>query len=358
MPNQAPLTYWQKTGYRYTDLNSVWQEIKNDLLAAKVTLDPVKGAIIECSKRVVDEQAGHFPIILAVMKRFLPNWREPRKRTSVIFCLEDGFWFAKGKLSYRAPIFAWGKYCYDNQTLLMPDSEFFETDAYKDTLAEIFEHETKFPWEKKKNKVFWRGATSGVMMRTDRWETEPRVLLAKVSQKINDPDKLDAWFGRVVDYGDPEITARPEKAGLVRDFRPLKEFFEHRYLIYIDGMHCAWPMHYLTLASHCAVLKVERPFEQWYYRRLKPWVHYIPVDDKLLHFEELLEWVFAHSQECYEIAENGHQFMKNITLESAEQEFYELLNNILDCQQDETPKNIDIPIAEIGKTGDGPLLAT
>lgn len=334
MLNDDALTYWRRTGYTDKQVLDVWLEISDDLLAALIIFDPERGATITLSQKVAKTGQGHAPFVEHFLSRQFKKWKGERPEGAVIFLLEDGMWTGRASFSRRCPIFAHGKSIFDNQTLLMPDAMFLEMRAYEDTMNEIREHEKLWPWEKKRKKIFWRGANSGPGMRGDNWRASPRIKLAELSKQINNPDILDAWIGKAVDYGDEEITNRVVKAGYVKDFVPLKHFFENRYLVYIEGEHCTWPMHFYTLSSGCAVLKVESVNEQWYYNQLRPWTHYIPVEPSLRDMKEVIEWVFAHDQDCRQIAKNATAFMKTLEFERVEEEFKELILNVLRCRRE------------------------
>jgi len=53
----------------------------------------------------------------------------------------------------------------------------------------------------------------------------------------------------------------------------------YKYQIDIDGFSSSWVGFFLKLLSGSPVLKVKSEFgyRQWYYRRLIPWVNYVPV---------------------------------------------------------------------------------
>ena len=71
--------------------------------------------------------------------------------------------------------------------------------------------------------------------------------------------------------------------------------------------------------------KVESPYEQWYYRRLKPWLHYLPVTKDLSNLESLFAWAEANPVLAQGVAERGRQAAKSIFSSDA------LLDAILDA---------------------------
>ena len=59
----------------------------------------------------------------------------------------------------------------------------------------------------------------------------------------------------------------------------------------VDGNSNAWSSFFWKLRSGSVTLKVESPFEQWYYGRLKPWVHYVPVAANLSDVDRAIDYV-------------------------------------------------------------------
>ena len=46
-------------------------------------------------------------------------------------------------------------------------------------------------------------------------------------------------------------------------------------------------------------------FRSWYYDRLEPWRHYVPVAADLSDLVERIEWCRGHTAECRAIAQAG-----------------------------------------------------
>jgi hypothetical protein len=67
----------------------------------------------------------------------------------------------------------------------------------------------------------------------------------------------------------------------------------------------------------CCVIKVQPPanFRQWYYDRLEPWRHYVPVKADMSDQLDQIAWCRAHPAECEAIAQRGAQLAHALTLE-------------------------------------------
>ena len=91
---------------------------------------------------------------------------------------------------------------------------------------------------------------------------------------------------------------------------------KYKYQIDVDGEVNAWSALYWKLYSRSVVLKVESHFEQWYYKDLKPWIHYVPVAANLSDFYDIVDWVLTHDKECEKIALSGRMFASQLTYAS------------------------------------------
>src|SRR5262249_30353973 len=89
-----------------------------------------------------------------------------------------------------------------------------------------------------------------------------------------------------------------------------------KHALDIDGFSNAWSNLFTRLLFGCCVLKVESRygFRQWYYDRLKPWQHYIPVAADLSDLAERVDWARAHDRACQEIAEAGRRLALTMTM--------------------------------------------
>ena len=104
-----------------------------------------------------------------------------------------------------------------------------------------------------------------------------------------------------------------------RIFRPpvtILRQANYRYLIDIDGVANAWGFFEKLLLGVC-VLKVQSPFEQWYYGQLSEWRHFVPVRADLRDLAIQIEWCREHPRQIREIAEEGQHFALEHSFEIA-----------------------------------------
>ena len=56
-------------------------------------------------------------------------------------------------------------------------------------------------------------------------------------------------------------------------------------------------------------------YRQWYYDRIKPWEHFVPVQGDMTDLAEKVDWVRNHDREAEEIARRGQSLARSMTLE-------------------------------------------
>lgn len=153
------------------------------------------------------------------------------------------------------------------------------------------------PWENKRSFALWRGG----LTRAVRYD------LVKLS--LTHPEVLDARFSSY-----PSDAAMEE--GVLGNRVSWKEFCSCKYLPYVDGVMCAAPALQSRLLSGSLTFKPDSEEIQWFYRAIKPHVHYVPVKSDLSDLIEKILWAKDHDEECRQIAERACQFAKENLLYS------------------------------------------
>ena len=221
---------------------------------------------------------------------------------------EPGRFIAKNHGTNIFPIFdkkvlAFGRHKNDPYTTLLPDADFMRTKGYTELLKEIDVKDTTV-WEEKRNVMFWRGGfrskgyrcyNSSDASTADAYKSQRRLLVDYgVSKKTLNP--LTEWI-------DTEFSKTTDKS----------EFLKYKYMIDVDGEVNAWSALWWKLYANCVVFKVDSHYEQWYYKDIHPWVHYIPVKGDLSDIEEMYNWAINNDKKCMEINKNATNFIKKMT---------------------------------------------
>ena len=91
-----------------------------------------------------------------------------------------------------------------------------------------------------------------------------------------------------------------------------------RGIMDIDGNANAWTGCQWKMNSNSVVLKVASRCHQWYYHKLKPWEHYIPVTATLSDLKEKVNYVIDHANDAklLTIQQKSTEVMQSLTLSS------------------------------------------
>jgi len=196
--------------------------------------------------------------------------------------------------------------CSRADTLLMPDHHFANSEGYADLRRRAGD---ALAWHERRDVVFWRGASNGRPFGPAKFYQ--RLELCRRARDSAFADRLDIGMTDLAGIFDESQRAGAEV--LVKPFVPNADFLLYRYQIDIDGWSNSWAL-LEKLIMGSTVLKVETSFgyRQWFYDRLIPWRHYVPLRADLADFDEKLAWLFAVPEEARKIAQAGQALAAEI----------------------------------------------
>ncbi|XP_038659704.1 protein O-glucosyltransferase 1 [Scyliorhinus canicula] len=150
----------------------------------------------------------------------------------------------------------------------------------------------KWPWQKKVSKGFFRGSRTSS-------ERDPLILLSREEPLLVDAEytKNQAWKSEKDTLGKP-----PAKE------IPLVDHCKYKYLFNFRGVAASFRFKHLFLCGSL-VYHVGNDWLEFFYPQLKPWVHYIPVNQDLSNIRELLQFFQDNDHLAREVAERGRQFI-------------------------------------------------
>jgi len=220
--------------------------------------------------------------------------------------------------------------------ILIPDAAYLSHAGYHH-FRKTYNHNW-IPWRERLSTVLWRGTANGPLpaLRTDDpedWRWLPRALLCQRAAMLSGKFPIDAKITGIDEYF--RRPNSPSVVGIERFVGPRidwAEYGRYRYTIDIDGWANSWVGLFQKLLCGSTVLKVESPngFRQWYYDRLKPYVHYIPVKSDLSNLEEAIEFALTNEREAEEVARQGRNLALSLTVPQA---FVELAESIRQFQK-------------------------
>ncbi|KAJ9395614.1 CAZyme family GT90 [Paecilomyces variotii] len=205
-----------------------------------------------------------------------------------------------------------------------------------------YEARKDFDWDAKKDKLYWRGSTTGGFSRGGGWRRQHRQQFVK---KINAPDTTlvlekneeDRWAAKRIrrrdysDWFDVKFTfigqCDPDDCAAQREFfevvKPAgqQDAWAYKYLVDIDG-NAFSGRYYAFLLSNSLVYKLS-VFREWHDEWLKPWVHYVPLSTNGDEYVESVRYFIAEEEGRIQgprLAKQGKEWaekaLRNIDLEA------------------------------------------
>lgn len=141
-------------------------------------------------------------------------------------------------------------------------------------------------WNKKNNDVVWRGATTGSKTREN--------FVKKYHQQY--------------DIGFSAVKQKPQLVEFQKNRISIADQLKSKFIVSLQGNDLASNIRW-TLFSNSVVIMPKPKWTSWTMEeKLKPFEHYLELDDELSNLEELLAWAEANDKLCQEIAQNGKSY--------------------------------------------------
>lgn len=198
------------------------------------------------------------------------------------------------------------------KVVLVPDPDFLRSRGYATARAHLAAN--PIAWADRHPIALWRGASNGHRAQGEGWRTLQRVRLC---ESARDPALFDVGIASNTLPRDDPGRAELPASGLMRAPIDAHRFAEYRYQIDIDGFTNAWSGLFHKLLTGSTVLKIASPgsWRQWYYDRLIPWEHFVPVSADLGDLEEKVRWLAAHDDQAARIGAAGQALALGLAYE-------------------------------------------
>ena len=185
-------------------------------------------------------------------------------------------------------VFAYCRRVNDKKVILVPDTQYISSHSHKDLFKTVDDNRVKF--NEKKNICVWRGPTPNGS-----------------NENFFEPEGKNGMNQRVY-FADLYNKGKFNKVDYSETFMEQKEQLKYKYILSIDGWTNQWNGIAWRLYSGSVLLKTKSVWEQWFYKDLKEWVHYVPVKNDFSDLNEQIEWCINNDDKCKEIAENARKF--------------------------------------------------
>ena len=155
-------------------------------------------------------------------------------------------------------------------------------------------------FEKKNDKIIWRGASNGFCYSTTR---PTRLCLAK---------KYSNHSNKMIDIGfsASHLNNIEDKGLYIKESYTIQEQLKSKFLISVEGGDVATNLKWM-LYSNSVVLMPKPTMVSWIMEdKLEEWIHYIPLDNEFNDVEEKYNWCLNNLDKCEEIAMNGKKYIQ------------------------------------------------
>ena len=218
-------------------------------------------------------------------------------------------------------------------------SDKYYTDDWGDGCKRPVKQETitQVPWDKRKPLAVFRGKVTGCGL---TMETNVRLKAAALGH--DHPDLLDVgvvnWNAGVRKPKHKPVSiinTSKFKFGL-KNYISDEEKYKYKYILNLDGNVSAFRLG-SELGSGSVVLLPKSPYMLWFSVFIKPWTHYIPIEEDLSDLVKMVKWCRENDDRCKEIAHNASEMYKN-TL-STKKSILGLLGDTLRSVHDQRSKD-------------------
>ena len=211
--------------------------------------------------------------------------------------------------------------------ITIPDPHFFDAVGFASERA-LAANETG--WANRADEIVWRGLPNGFGRLSF---TSEAIADRSVNARLRLVMGLSGHAGTDVKFSGviEEVASwEPTLRSLGHIGRPQAphSWLERKYAIDIDGYANTWSNFLVRMLFGCCVFKVESQFgfRQWYYDRITPFEHYVPVRADMSDLVEKIDWARSHQNQAREIAAAGQRFAMALDFEAGKRDAVEIIS--------------------------------
>jgi len=162
--------------------------------------------------------------------------------------------------------------------------------------------ENDIPYEQKIPKAVWRGQYGKPSNRDSDSMTTDDIKYALVYQHLNSTI-VNAKYSKHI---------KDAPSHLIGQYLDMSQQLKYKYIISIEGNDVSSGLKWM-LFSNSIVLTPSFTWESWTMEgMLKPFVHYIPINNDMSNVEEMIEWAESHPEESKLISERSTLFIYDL----------------------------------------------
>ncbi len=258
----------------------------------------------------IQKQPSADSYYLNLLVRYLEIVAEhnPHLEGQILATIHDAIW----QKDDNYPILCFGRPLNEQSCGLIPDPFYINSNGFLEDFSSL--RKLDIDWKLKGDVAYFRGSSTGGHINYKGWRQNQRVKLCLLS--LENPELLDAKITSIVQEEEVGVGLELARAGILSHFEKPEIILKYKYLIEIDGNANSWGF-FLKLGTGSTILKVSSPWEQWFYDKLKPWHHFIPVEPDLSDLIEKISWLRVNDDKGRQIGQNGKELAYSLQFEQA-----------------------------------------
>lgn len=212
--------------------------------------------------------------------------------------------------------------------ILVPDH--YIIDEWPRLYNDILQANKKFVWDKKIERAFWRGRSTGGVYTRSNWQDFPRVKLVELSSEY--PALLDAKF-TLLAQRDKEVVDSIAARYPIAIAVSQADHVKYKMQISIEGSITSLSSELWRLLSNSIMLRQKSTNMKWFHSLFRDGEHYISVEYDMSNLIEKIKWVLANDKKAQQIAENASNVVKKeVTPDHIRQYWTKVLNEYVKHQ--------------------------
>jgi hypothetical protein len=212
--------------------------------------------------------------------------------------------------------------------VLVPDH--YIIDEWPRLYNDILEANEKFSWDRKIERAFWRGSSTGGIYTRSNWQNFPRVKLVELSSEY--PSLLDAKF-TLLAQRDKEVVDSISARYSIAIAVSQADHVKYKMQISIDGNITSLSSELWRLLSNSVMIRQKSTNMKWFHSLFRDGQHYISVEYDMSNLMEKIKWVLANDEKAKQIAENASNVVKKeVTPDHIHQYWTKVLNEYVKHQ--------------------------
>ncbi|MGV2432190.1 MAG UNVERIFIED_CONTAM: glycosyltransferase family 90 protein [Rickettsiaceae bacterium] len=306
---KSELSIFEKSKFTTEDIDKTYNTLSavssNELIRFKIKDGVVSSNFDELQKNNSGLEKAH-TTLYNFFKHMIKAYGFT-KNVDFVVSVGDGLEIPQGFIP-KAPIIVPVKIKSDDMAaykLIAPDH--YIISEWPSLYNDILNSNIKYVWNRKIEKAFWRGSSSGGVYTRSNWQDFPRMKLLELSSLH--PALLDAKLTSLTQDDDNLRDEIAEKYPIAI-YVSQADHTKYKIQIAMEGGLSSLSSELWRLLSNSVLLKQKSNNIKWFYPILQEGKHFISINYDVSDLIEKIDWVLAHDSESEEIASRASSLIK------------------------------------------------